>query len=264
MCLVLFGFKLLILQHILSNLIKRLRYFALCTDNLTRYCGVYFMLGPIGSNLMAILKVLTPSEIDAYSEKNTLEAVLPIAVGGEAIHQEQYGSNIPQAYKKASPQDDGKNEEDDGDGEESKAKIIPINAKAKAELESLNNEIERDETVVKNNQERQQVNLSTDKNSLDSIGILSASQMRQIKEQEELEKNKNKDSTTVFILNQRKALKQSQYRLVEQKAIKEYQKNAATEFIQRGERSENDEDLDDELMDDITSSRGILVNKRHY
>lgn len=215
------------------------------------------MLGPIGANLMSILKVLTPSEIDLYSETYEDSVAQHMAVGAENIQYDGHNSSSANDYKKklSRPGEDTTSEEEE---DLEKAKIIPINKKVEQELskrdESFKQKLEIPQSI--------KASSSTDNNSLNAIGILSKNQQLEIEEKRRKQENESKDSTSVFILNQREKLKQSRMKLVEQKAIMQYQKNASAEILTAKDSSDEDYDDDGEVRDN--SSKGILVNKRHY
>lgn len=216
-----------------------------------------YMLGPIGANLMSILKVLTPSEIDLYSEVNEEVVAQPMAVGAENIQYDEHSSSLAEEYKRKLAH--GQDEEATEDDEPEKAKIIPINKKVEQEL-SENGEFFEQKPKLEISKDKKNFS-APDKNSLNAIGILSKNQQREIEEEKQRQENSKKDSTSVFILDQRERLKQSRMRLVEQKAISQYQKNASAEIMIPKEASE--ENVEDEEIRD-SSSKGILVNKRHY
>ena len=214
------------------------------------------MLGPIGANLMSILKVLTPSDIDVYSSKIEEEEVLirPLAVGAEGVN---YGGT-----SSSSGDQPKKNLVSENDTEEhnlEKAKIIPLNQKIAEELEAkLSEEIYAQKIKIDQNLK---VNVSPGQsggNSLSALGILSQSDQYELDKEKQRKENEEKESTSVFILNQRDVLKKSRMRLVEQKAIAQYQKNSNSDFALK-EQSEGEEEESQE-----NGSKGILVNKRHY
>ena len=213
------------------------------------------MLGPIGANLMSILKVLTPSEIDLYSEMEEEIVAQPIAVGAENIQYDEHSSSLAEEYKRKLAQE--QDEETIEDDEPEKAKIIPINKKVEQEL-SENGEFFEQKQKLEISEDRKSFQ-TPDKNSLNAIGILSKHQQREIEEEKQRQENSKKDSTSVFILDQREKLKKSRMRLVEQKAISQYKKNASAEIMIQKEDSEDEVE---ETRD--SSSKGILVNKRHY
>lgn len=217
------------------------------------------MLGPIGANLMSILRVLSPSEIDLYSEVND-KITRPIAVGAENIHYDEHNQSTAQNFQTKTKKSTSEDAEPEDDTVHTKAKIIPINQQAKDHLES-NKSVEL--SVPKNLSGNPEMISGSEKNSLNALGILSASQMKQQVESEQREKNKQKESTSVFILNQREKLKQSRLKMVEQRAIKQYKENSVLEFVTREIVDEDLENQPEQETRDSTS-KGILVNKKHY
>lgn len=214
------------------------------------------MLGPIGADLMSILKVLTPSEIDLYSETEEEVVAQSMAVGAENINYDEHAPSAGRDYKNK-----GQHESDNAEDDElEKAKIIPINKKVEQEL-SENGEFFEEKQELKISKEKK-ILINSEKNSLNAIGILSKNQQKEIEDERRKKENSKKDSTSVFILNQRNKLKQSQMKLIEQKAIRQYQQNASAEILAVREISENEIEEDQEIRD--SSSKGILVNKRHY
>lgn len=218
------------------------------------------MLGPIGSNLMAILKVLTPAEIDRYAEEvlNAEPIVTKIAAGGEDLplssNDEHYSSQQKSPLK-----------EKESEEVEHEAEIIPIHDKIKIE-----NLLPKEEELSppKPNYEEIESNFVNEfegkikeSNDLASVGIYSAKQIKAQKQQELDQINKNKESTTVFILNQREKLKRSKEKLAEQAAILLYRKNAAQEFV-KIELSE--QDIEDGVESKNSTACGVLIDKKHF
>ena len=85
------------------------------------------MLGPIGSNLMLILQVLTPAEIDLYTQKARDRSVrAPMAAGAEELDIAYDHRGPPDGFTENNT---GNNESGDPEkNEESsqQAKIIPL------------------------------------------------------------------------------------------------------------------------------------------
>lgn len=224
------------------------------------------MLGPIGANLMSILKVLTPSEIDMYSELQEDKIVQPVAVGAEDIQYESGSSHLKEEYQAQLAKEKG--QEEQLEATEEKAKIIPINKKAKEELDRIDEEMssnsqkeQHDENPRHKAQGQSQVSSHDDDNELNTIGIYSSQQMRDHQRQLQEQEAKKKESTSVFILNQRAALKNSRSKMIEQKAIQQYQKNSATDMLTK---EVTEEDLADDAEMRDSNSKGILLNKRHF
>lgn len=212
------------------------------------------MLGPIGSEIMAIFRLLSPDEIDKYiveerADEYQAEGTTKIAAGAEGL---SLSSGETHLDDKTGPKKFPK---------EQQAKIIPLHGRT-AEEEDLLSEHKGDEEEQQE-QSPQQVQTtsvsSKGSSGLESIGVLSAAQIKQI-EQKRLEEEKGKrDSATVFLLKERERMRSAKRKMVEQVAIKSYQVNASVEFYeQTGDEVEEEEDL---LSDDL---KGILLNKRHF
>ena len=188
------------------------------------------MLGPLGSTLMSIMRVLTPSEIERYAHEvvSAEEAkVMSIAAGAEG-YEMLSDSHL-----------------EHGSGGH-KAKIIPINEAAEKELKELEEpDLEKPKKQAKKSD-----------NSLGSLGILSAGELNEQEAKKKKLNDSKKESTSIFILNQRERLKKSQNKLAGQAAILEYKKSASQEMIQ------SDNTHDDE--EKVSGSSGILINKKHY
>jgi hypothetical protein len=61
----------------------------------------------------------------------------------------------------------------------------------------------------------------------------------------------------VFLLSERKKMRESKQKLIEQGALRQYQVNLAYEFFE-----ETEEDiLDEERSSDL---KGVLINKKHF
>lgn len=204
------------------------------------------MLGPMGSSIISILRVLTPGEIDRYTEDESLieessSNITAIASGGESFEFQKFDSKGEKSNEKES-----KNSQEDVH----EAKIIPINSSV--DLDDLAGSVEHE---IKEKKKEKNKKVST--NSLEAIGIESSQTIQQ-KERDKIEKeNSEKESTSVFILNQREKLKNSQSRLVEQAAILEYKKSA-TQEVSSSTKSEKRKDTS------ICGTTGILINKKHY
>jgi len=208
------------------------------------------MLGPIGSNIMSIFRLLSPDEIDKYIESKEVQKIAgSMAASGEEMtyegHQEPEFAQPKEKKFSTDHQAEiipiGKFKKDNHIEEEKKEAEEELPVEMKAEVKKL----------------KPKSNASAPKSQLESIGILSASSLRQI-EQERLEKeSKNKDSTTAFLIRERMKMRESKKRLIEQHAYKSYQMNAAQEFY------DTDDLLDEEANND-SSTKGILVNKKQF
>ena len=215
------------------------------------------MLGPIGSEIMAIFRLLSPHEIDKYikdEKPRKIETSLPMAAGGESL---QYDGDEPHLEEQARkfPKDH-------------QAKIIPINPENAKSNKPKNEEIQKTSEAIASSPStsmgesgparRNSRNDGSGGSDLESLGILSARSIREQEEQRLREENSKKDSATVFLLKHREKMRESRKRIIEQHAINSYQKNASQEFY---------EESDDDLLEEERGQgefKGILFNKKHY
>jgi len=211
------------------------------------------MLGPIGSEIMKMFRLLSPDEIDKYIVREDERVVnSSMAANGEPM---QFNDERPhlenQEPKNKFPKDH-------------QAKIIPINeevGKKRVIDENFEavNYIDENTNDSKEQQHSNKPQYQEDSapNSLASIGVLSASTIKEIEAKRRAEENKSKDSATVFLLKEREKMRQSKKRLTKQIAINMYKTNAAQEFK---------EDTDEDILDENYSNdlKGILVNKKHF
>lgn len=217
------------------------------------------MLGPMGARIIDVLKIMTPNEIDRYTEKPQKEVTVDIkkAAGGEefdVIHSPPQSGRI---LKKEQNQQ----EEQAPNEPEHQAKIIPLNKESSEHLEAKENvkkeeqnlkseiDIEDDEEFHQNNKAQ---------NELEQAGIMSAAKIEALKRKKLNELKKKQESTTNFIIKQREKLKKTKDRLIEMEAIKNYNNNSNVDIS-------NDEiDIDNPEEEQSIGSKGILVNKKHY
>jgi hypothetical protein len=214
------------------------------------------MLGPIGSDIMAIFRLLSPDEIDKYIVRDESEEIgesMPMAANGGQMQFDDEEPHQQNQKPKKFPKDH-------------QAKVLPLNelstihknvkhAQAKTSNEQLSS---KDAQYIAQNSNKE-INHRASEHSSDlaSMGILSSSTIRQIENERRKKENDNKDSATVFLLKERQKMRESKKRMIEQQAIKSYQTNAAQEFY-----DEPEDDLsEDEGHNDL---KGILLNKRHY
>lgn len=213
------------------------------------------MLGPIGSDVMLIFRLLSPDEIDKYIVNDTSREVgetMAMASGGESL---QYDDESPHLENSSKPSKFPKDHQ---------AKIIPLDEfkeKSKKKTSEVASAYAVQEGAFAESSELEnkfQANAPiSGSTELESIGVLSSSTIKEIESDREKKENDNKDSATVFLLKEREKMRISKKRLIEQYAIKSYQTNAAQEFYE-----ETEEDLLDE--DGSSDLKGILLNKKHY
>jgi hypothetical protein len=224
------------------------------------------MLGPIGSTLMSIMKVLTPAEIDMYSESSSTSGSVTqaTAVGAEHIQYDYSSNHLKQSYEDQLNQD--ANSQQQPQEQEQKAKIIPINKKVKEQIEEQSqgedrSQESRDSKLPMKSKSQMMVSSHDENNELNSIGIYSSQQIQDHEKQLQEQEAKKKDSTSVFILNQRERLKSSRSKMVEQKGIMQYQKSSTADLITK---EYTEEDLEDDADMRDSNSKGILLNKKHF
>lgn len=211
------------------------------------------MLGPIGSEIMSIFRLLSPEEIEKYIQRKKSRKVEGAkVVGGQAMSFDDSPPHSPdQETSKKFP----KNHQ---------AEIIPISQlkeKSSGEEEFQEEETAEFANIHENNQDEAQAQIARAQQTaskLESIGILSAATIKEQEAKRLKEEKSKQDSTTVFLLKERQKMRESKKKLVGQKAIKSYQVQSAQEFYE-----ESDDDL---LEDDLQNNdlKGILLNKRHY
>jgi len=199
------------------------------------------MLGPMGSTIISILRVLTPGEIDRYTESvEAQETVdIKIAAGAEGFeptsHRDQSKSPMPSSVPKDEPE---------VISDDNQAKIIPINQEVREEFERLGQDRP---SLPRFEQSRN--------DNLEIIGIDSNHSRNEKNRLRIEEEDSKKESTTVFILNQREKLKRSQNKLAGQAAIIEYRKSSSQEIYKTDEEDEEHSP---------SGSTGILINKKQY
>lgn len=213
------------------------------------------MLGPIGSEIMRLFRLLSPDEIEKYvthEEMGEISRGVKVAANGDSMN---FGARSSKHSNGSFPKED-------------QAKIIPINESVENELKS---QAKRhlvhhgdQEFPVNRNEANQELSkrtaasiASAGGSGLESIGVLSASKIREIEDARLKKENDTKDSATVFLLKERNKMRQSKKMMVEQRALRQYQDNAAQEFH---------EEVFDEESGEVSSPdlKGILLNKKHY
>ena len=221
------------------------------------------MLGPIGSELMSIFRLLSPDEMDRYIVENKVKKIEGVmAASGDQL---SYDSQTHSSVNYSGSDDQENNEKSDSEeiDVENQAKIIPLHAFKDPPPGEGDDRVEkRVENFSKvspgeNSKIQNPTQTTTPKGTLGSIGILSAAQIRQ-QEQARLAKEKEKeDSITVFLLKERDKMRRSKQKIVEQSAIQIYKSSAAVEL-------NLDESVDEEEGSSAVDMRGILINKRQF
>ena len=214
------------------------------------------MLGPMGSTIISILRVLTPSEIDRYTEEHSVVEsvngqVGKIASGAEGFEPSDFSSS--QKFSQAQKDNQQHNEVE----LEHEAKIIPINSSIEIEHKPLDIPVPVKEIELEEADGKSTNNNSNILNALESIGIEPKKTLRRKEERKRDQENAKKESTSIFILNEREKLKESQNKLAGQAAILEYKKSATQEITNSNAKDNKKEKCS-------SSSSGILINKKHY
>ena len=229
------------------------------------------MLGPIGSNLMTILKVLTPSEIERYSQEGMAGASevvrkspIALAAGGEFFNLDD-DENSPanpknQTKAKILPLRRRNEKEEEETPEEDPYAGFP-KVEEKEESEEIAAKSESFKPLVTKEEEHLIAKSVSTGSDLEQVGILSGNQIKQIEEQKKKKAEAKKDSATIFLLKQRRKMQESKSKLIEQSAISNYKKSGYEKV--NVQIDIDDDDIDEKLKNNSPSS-GILVNKKTY
>ncbi|MBT4792821.1 MAG: hypothetical protein HON90_14700 [Halobacteriovoraceae bacterium] len=211
------------------------------------------MLGPIGSEIMSIFRLLSPNEIDRYIvPEEEVSQGMKIAAGAEDMDYTGAQKNT-QDYKPAEkfPKDH-------------QAKIIPLsdfNKKGTVKKKQANpqeNESDNHSQKQRPTATPKQPRAQNSNSSLESIGVLSAQTIREQEHKRLNEENENKDSATIFLLKEREKMRGSKKRMIEQQAIRSYKTNSEQEFYTEAQEADFDEE------DSSEGLKGILLNKKHF
>lgn len=217
------------------------------------------MIEPMGSNIIAIFRLLSPDEIDRYIDAKEVRKVEGTMVaGGEEFTYAEHNGPKPDSPLK-------KQKKSDSEGQSNQAEIIPIGQlrKEKQQDEQKSDQpkasanlAEKRKSEVKHIKDHHR--MPSGKSDLEAVGILSATTLREIEQERLREEMSKRDSTTAFLIKERQKMRDSKKRLIEQHAYKMYQQNAAQELFD----SEDLYNEEDELSDG--SAKGILINKKQY
>lgn len=214
------------------------------------------MLGPIGSRVIDLLKVMTPSEIDRYiTKKEAKVSSMPMAAGAEEFSlNSEIHSHL--SSKNSTDQDEEASNSDDQQLEHG-AKIIPLDKNLSSMPEQIDDEpyfINREDDefdlLIKKNVE------ST--NELEKMGILSARKIQEINKIKKDREKRSEQSSTSFLLSQREKLKNLRSKMVESDAIKNYVKSI------NFESTTSEIDIDNLEEETSVGNKGILINKKQY
>ncbi len=203
------------------------------------------MLGAIGSNLMSLLRLLTPHEVTTLTHeaeaKDRFNAQIGVSVGldlsDETKREDLFQDNL--SKKETSKE----------------AKILPFNQEHQLALGSQETQAS---TVVKKltRKQKEELLLRSLNIKKKKKRVVGGEDFDEDYDDEDRPKKRNPEddmSSTVFLISEKAKIKQSQMKLTEQEAIKSYRTQAAI-------------DTSHEDKEDLTqsSSSGILVNKRQF
>jgi UDP-N-acetylmuramyl pentapeptide synthase len=199
------------------------------------------MLGGIGSNLMRLMNVLTPSEIDRYTKaahSSEVRSAEGLKIEAEVLTQED--GFLKEHYK-----------------EDHDAQVLSFKNK-KREKQKQQEELEQQTDTYRSHVELEDeeevvVAKASGDSLLESAGIFSREKIERIKAEKEKIRKQQEESATVFLLAEREKLKESKNKIHNQKAISTYQKTSTQDFKVY---------LDDEGVPVETTSIGILINKK--
>lgn len=193
------------------------------------------MLGPIGAHLMSVLRVMTPSEIDRYSQASERRKTTAVAAGAEDMDLD-------------SSQLNGRQSHSGGFKKMTEAQIIPI--RPEREEPERNENKAPPETLADET--------SSSERQLEEVGIFSQAKVEEVRKRAHDLARASEDSSSVFLLKQREKLKKSNNRMVGNAALKTYAQTAHAEMTQ----AEVDLESPDEEL--AQGSKGILINKKHF
>ncbi len=211
------------------------------------------MLGPIGANVMKLLKVLTPQDIEGLTksadrQKNKVSAAAAKKVGVGSDSER----SVATAFSKRHEEKQSKqNQEDQG---RKNPEVIPL---------FINSDVEEEEVVYKqaagaeySQDEIQRVSTSEGKKSqLESIGILSQDKIAELENERKRKAKAKEPSATIFLINERTKLKASNSKIHGQGAIRSYKSSASLDI-------KVEEKLEEEGKSNL--STGILLDKKQF
>jgi hypothetical protein len=210
------------------------------------------MLEPFGSEIMRILNVLTPSEIERYTDTAYHQKLR----GSVSVGEEEKSFDAKEKNAAISLQANSQNNDEESDSEatEHEAKIIPLHEKFDDFSKEENEACKPLHSPQLQMKATSQVKPQSD---LESIGVLSGQTLKKLEEEKNLEVKKKRDSSSVFILKNKKKLEQAQHRLIGQTALKSYRELQSVELIEV--------EYDEETQEQTTGkAKGVLVNKDQY
>lgn len=228
------------------------------------------MAGVFGSNLLQSLKVLTPAEIKRLTEtKHQREGN---KTGG--LHSED-GSVIDLESEKGKVLSDGKKKRQQQQAKKGKdqeqtqqKEVDPYKDKL---VQATQDSVQISESAKQMKQNSQEnLTLRSDQSSkmirteqeakLESVGIFSATKIKEEQARLQALEESKKDSASVFLLKEKEKTKESQEKLKRSTVFESYDSSAK---LKRGTgKKKQDQKKDVNLGEEETL--GILFNKKHY
>lgn len=204
------------------------------------------MLGPIGSEIMRIFRLLTPEEIDKYIvREGEAKVARPQKMASGSDFNLDNRANTPNEKKTLKQKSSADLENN----------VLEFNSSASFEDPPEGNEHNESEISIESR--KLKTVRSSSNSALESAGILSASRMKELEQKRLKEENEKKDSTTVFLIKERLKARKAKQLLTESYAISLYEKNSNQDFNQ-------DIEIDEDGNRVIDPMKGILLNKKQY
>jgi hypothetical protein len=218
------------------------------------------MLGPIGANVMRILRVLTPHDLTRLTElaSHKKEKKVAASQNTELKLDNKALEGQQQSGKEQAKENEGKN-----------PKVIPLfkDAEQSQEEEVVYKRVVGESFVEGQNLEKieeevkakvlakQSKNKNAKESRLESLGVLSKEALQEIEEEKEKKIKEKKPTSTVFLLTQRDKLRHSNHKIFGQTAVKSYKVSASLDV-------KVEEKLEEEGKANFTS--GILLDKKQF
>jgi hypothetical protein len=218
------------------------------------------MLGPIGANVMRILRVLTPHDLTRLTElaSHKKEKKVAASQNTELKLDNKALEGQQQSGKEQPKENEGKN-----------PKVIPLfkDAEQSQEEEVVYKRVAGESFVEGQNLEKieeevkakvlakQSKNKNAKESRLESLGVLSKEALQEIEEEKEKKIKEKKPTSTVFLLTQRDKLRHSNHKIFGQTAVKSYKVSASLDV-------KVEEKLEEEGKANFTS--GILLDKKQF
>ncbi len=204
------------------------------------------MLGPIGSTVMKMLRVLTPDSIERLTKlaDGRKRKVASSALSVDVESATSTGVSAPQRQERENEEKEEKSSEQNP----SSPKIIPLHL---VEDEQVQKMAVGSSYIPSYSGQR-----SGPVTALESIGVLSNEELKKIKSQEDQKIKDKQPSATIFLLEERKRLHNANAKIYCQTAIRNYRNSTSTVDMAMEEK------MDEEPRSNTTS--GILLNKKQF